>query len=100
MYCCRVTQQRGVALLMAMLVVAIATVTAVSLVHEQSLSIRKTGHVHANENALMYSLGLEDYARLFLQKDKNDSKIDHLQEDWAIGIPVLPIDGGYLTGSL
>lgn len=85
---------------MAMLVVSIATVTAVSLVHEQSLSIRKTGHIRANDNALMYSLGLEDYARLFLQKDSKDSKIDHLKEDWAIGIPALPIEGGFLSGSM
>lgn len=87
-------------MLMAMLVVAIATVTAVSLVHEQSLSIRKTGNIRASDNAMMYSLGLEDYARLFLQKDSKDSKIDHLQEDWAIGIPALPIEGGFLSGSM
>jgi general secretion pathway protein K len=100
MPCCKKVNQRGVALLMAMLVVALATVTAVSLVHEQSLSMRKTGHIQATENALMYSLGLEDYARLFLQKDSANSKIDHLQEDWAIGIPALPIDGGFLSGAL
>lgn len=85
---------------MAMLVVSIATVTAVSLVHEQSLSIRKTGNIRASDNALMYSLGLEDYARLFLQKDSKESKIDHLKEDWAIGIPALPIEGGFLSGSI
>lgn len=92
--------QSGVALLMAMLVVAIATVTAVSLVHEQSISVRKTAHIRGTETSLMYSLGLEDYARLFLQKDFKDSKIDHLEEDWAIGIPALPIEGGFLAGSM
>jgi general secretion pathway protein K len=85
---------------MAMLVVVIATVTAVSLVHEQSLSIRKTAHIAAGETALMYSLGLEDYARLYLQKDYKESKIDHLQEDWAVGIPALPIEGGFLAGTM
>lgn len=100
MHCYNSKKQKGIALLMAMLVVSIATVTAVSLVHEQSLSIRKTGNIRANDNALMYSLGLEDYARLFLQKDSKNSKIDHLQEDWAIGIPALPIEGGFLSGSM
>ncbi len=93
-------RQQGIALLMAMMVVAIATVTAVSLVHQQSLSIRKTAHIQTTEMAMMYSLGLEDYARLILQKDLKDSKTDSLDEDWAIGIPVLPIDGGFLSGSL
>ena len=93
-------RQQGIALLMAMMVVAIATVTAVSLVHEQSLIIRKTAHIRTSDTALLYSLGLEDYARLILQKDLKDSKVDSLDEDWAVGIPVLPIDGGFLTGTL
>ena len=100
MCCNHLHKQQGIALLMAMMVVAIATVTAVSLVHEQSLSIRKTAHIQATERAMMYGLGLEDYARLILQKDSKDSKTDALDEDWAIGIPVLPIDGGFLSGSL
>ena len=93
-------RQQGIALLMAMMVVAIATVTAVSLVHEQSLSIRKTSHIQTTDVAMLYSLGLEDYARLILQKDLKDSKTDSLDEDWAIGIPALPIDGGFLSGSI
>ena len=94
------SRQNGVALLMAMLVVAIATITAVSLVHNQSVSIRRTGLLQTHETAMLYSLGLEDYARLFLQKDQKDSKTDHLKEDWAVGIPLLPIEGGFLTGVL
>lgn len=92
--------QRGIALLLAMLVVSIATITAVSLVHEQSFSIRKTANLKTYNAALMYSVGLEDYARLFLQKDAKNSKIDHLDEDWAKGISALPIEGGFLSGSI
>ncbi len=100
MLCYNRHKQQGIALLMAMLVVAIASVTAVSLVHEQSLIIRKTEHIRNTDIALMYSLGLEDYARIVLKKDKKDSKLDSLDENWAIGIPALPIDGGFLSGSL
>jgi general secretion pathway protein K len=92
--------QRGIALLMAMLVVAIATVTAVSLVHEQSFSVRKTSNLQHYDIGLLYGLGLEDYARLFLNKDARESKIDSLEEDWAIGIPALPIEGGFLSGAM
>lgn len=93
-------KQRGIALIMAMLVVAIATVTAVSLVHEQSFSVRKTSNLQHYDTGLLYGVALEDYARLFLKKDAKDSKIDHLGEDWAMGIPALPIDGGFLSGSI
>jgi general secretion pathway protein K len=93
-------KQRGIALIMAMLVVAIATVTAVSLVHEQSFSVRKTSNLQHYDTGLLYAVGLEDYARLFLKKDAKDSKIDHLGEDWAIGIPALPIEEGFLSGSI
>jgi general secretion pathway protein K len=94
------SRQQGIALIMAMLVVAIATVTAVSLVHEQSFSVRKTSNLQHYDTGLLYGVGLEDYARLFLNKDAKDSKIDHLGEDWAQGIPALPIEGGFLSGSI
>lgn len=93
-------KQSGMALLMAMLVVTIATVTAVALTSEQSFSIRLTGNLQQNNTALMYASGLEDYARLFLHKDAKNSKTDHLEEDWAQEIPVLPIEGGFLAGTL
>ncbi len=100
MFLSNAQKQSGIALIMAMLVVAIATVTAVSLVHEQSFSVRKTANLQQYDAGLLYGVGLEDYARLFLNKDARDSKIDHLQEDWAIGIPALPIEGGYLSGAI
>ena len=33
-------------------------------------------------------------------EDRQESKIDSLDEYWATGIPALPIEGGYLTGYL
>ena len=52
------------------------------------------------DKARHYALGLEDWARIFLSKDRKDSSVDHLGEDWAIGIPGLPIEGGFLAGYL
>jgi len=92
--------QRGIALLMAMLVVAISAVTATLLLSDQAFMQRRTQHQMESERLRAYALGLEDYARLFLQKDRKDSKTDHLGEDWAIGIPGLPIEGGMLSGQL
>ncbi len=93
-------RQRGIALLMAMLVVAISAVTATQLVSDQAFVQRRSYHQLDAERLRAYALGLEDYARLFLQKDARKSKTDHLGEDWAIGIPGLPIEGGMLSGQI
>lgn len=97
---CKPNSQAGIALLAAILVVLVATTIIVSLTHQEAFSIRKTSRIQLMDKARLYALGLEDWARLFLAKDREDSSIDHLGEDWAVGIPGLPIEGGFLSGYL
>jgi general secretion pathway protein K len=85
---------------MAMLIVVIATTVAVSIVHEEKFTIRKSAHVQLMDRAGLYAFGLEDWAQIYLREDREESKIDSLDENWARGIPGLPIEGGYLTGYL
>ena len=96
----RPKRQRGLALLMAMLIVVIATTIAVSIVHEEKFTIRKTAHIQRMDRASLYAVGLEDWAQLYLKEDREESKIDSLDENWAVGVPGLPIEGGYLAGYL
>ena len=91
-------RQRGVALLLAVLIVVIATTVAVNVAHEEKFTIRKTAHVHLSDRAALYAVGLEDWARVYLREDREESETDSLDEYWAGGIPGLPIEGGYLTG--
>ena len=90
--------QRGLVLLMAMLIVVIATTVAISIVHEEKFTIRKTAHIQRMDRAALYAVGLEDWGQIFLKEDRKESEIDSLDEDWAIAIPGLPIEGGYLAG--
>jgi general secretion pathway protein K len=90
--------QRGLALLMAMLIVVIATTLAVSILHEEKFTIRKSAHIQRMDRAALYAVGLEDWAQIYLREDSKDSKIDSLDENWAISIPGLPIEGGYIAG--
>jgi len=94
---CRLSQA-GIALLSAILITLTATAIIVSITHEEAFSIRKTSRILSMDRARLYALGLEDWARIFLQKDRQDTAIDHLGEDWAISIPGLPIEGGLLSG--
>ncbi|MFV2032417.1 MAG: type II secretion system minor pseudopilin GspK [Gammaproteobacteria bacterium] len=100
MACFKAKEQSGIALLAAILVVLVASAIIVSITHQEAFSIRKTSRIQQIDKARQYALGLEDWARLFLSKDRKESSIDHLGEDWAIGIPGLPIEGGFLSGFL
>ena len=85
-------------MLLAMLIVVIGTTIAVNVAHEEKFTIRKSAHVHLLDRAQLYAVGLEDWARIYLREDREDSEIDSLDEYWAQGIGGLPIEGGYLTG--
>lgn len=83
---------------MAILVVVAATAISVSMIHDEAFLIRKTSRVQLLDRARLYALGLEDWARLILKRDQDDSDVDDLSEDWAMGVPGLPIEAGYLAG--
>ncbi len=85
---------------MALMIVVIATTIAVSIIYEEKFTIRKTGHIYRMDRANLYAVGLEDWARIYLREDRQDSTVDSLDESWASGIPGLPIEGGYLNGYL
>jgi|TARA_B110000305_G_scaffold239084_1_gene306011 general secretion pathway protein K len=87
-------------LLAAILVVMVASAIIVSITHAEAFSIRKTSRIQVLERANSYAFGLEDWARVLLIRDSKESDTDHLAENWAIGIPGLPIEGGFLSGFL
>jgi general secretion pathway protein K len=77
-------KQSGVALVTVLLVVAIATVMAVSMVREQQGSIHITRGFLSRGQAAQYALGAEEVARQILQADHAEGKNrDYLTETWA-----------------
>ena len=90
--------QRGVALLTVMLVVALATTTAVAMASRQQLDIRRTENTLYQGQALMYLYGVESWSMQFLAEDRRDNEIDHNDEDWATRLPPLPVEGGQVQG--
>ena len=91
-------RQRGVALLTVLLVVALATTTAVAMASRQQLDIRRTENILYQGQALMYLYGVESWSQQFLADDRRDNEIDHLGEDWATRLPPLPVEGGQVQG--
>ncbi|HIP53142.1 MAG TPA: hypothetical protein EYH03_03925, partial [Chromatiales bacterium] len=79
--------EKGVALLTALLIVALATIAAVSFSSRQKLTLRLTSNVLASDQAYMYAIGGEYWARGQLardnEKDKKEGHVDALNEEWT-----------------
>lgn len=93
-------RQRGVALITAVLVVAIAAIIATSMMSRQNFDTRRTANIIHRDQAIAYALGAEHWAGVELSKDAKTNNYDHLKENWAYEMPPLPIDGGFINGKL
>lgn len=93
-------RQRGVALITAVVLVAIATVLAARVGTEAALDLRRTGGLGSLNQAWHVALGAEAWAAEVLRQDLQDSQRDELSEAWAQPLPPLPIDGGTIEGGL
>ncbi len=94
-------KQRGVALITAIVLVAIATVLAVHIGTRAAMDLRRTTGLVALEQGWHVALGAEAWATEVLGEDSEDNPdVDHLGEAWAQPLPPLPVDGGELRGSL
>lgn len=91
-------KERGVALVTALLVVALAVVAAVAMTARQQLDIRRTQNVLEAEQLRFFLYGIEGWAGKVLEQDRKDGEVDHLGEDWARRLPPIPVDNGQLTG--
>lgn len=99
---CRPQRNRGVALITALLVLAIATTAAAYLVRQEHLSIRRASNVINGNEAYLAALQGEAMAITLLHDDRKDNKIDTLLEEWAKQHPPFPLEGGrgYIVGSV
>ncbi len=93
-------KERGVALITAVLMVALATILAVDVGFQGYLQQRRSMTIFALDQGYEVALGAEAWAGDILKTDKQESKTDHNAEIWATPIPPLPIDGGELEGRL
>lgn len=93
-------KQQGVALIVAILVVAIATVLAIAMVDRLNLDIRRTENLIHSEQAYVYAQGAEIIATAALYQDRQKNKYDSMDEAWATPLPPVPVEGGAVMGKL
>ncbi|MGB3134035.1 MAG: hypothetical protein WBB04_05640, partial [Candidatus Macondimonas sp.] len=96
----RKAPQRGVALLGAVLLAAIATVLAVAWLDRLHGFAGRTGAMLEEGQADLYVAGMEAWAVATLRRDRQQGVVDHLGENWARPARTLPVPGGTVAGTL
>ncbi|HEY5683585.1 MAG TPA: type II secretion system minor pseudopilin GspK [Sulfuricaulis sp.] len=92
--------QRGLALITAMLVVAVAATMAAYLGLDQQIWQRQSENLTDRAQAEVVRAGALEWVITILAKDANESSSDDLTEDWAKKLPPIPVEGGVVTGQI
>ena len=91
---------RGVALITAILITALAGSVAAGLAWDSALDMRRTTVLLYRDQAVHVAMGAESWLAAVLRQDLEDSETDHLGEIWASELPGLPIEGGEVFGNV
>lgn len=92
--------QSGVALILVLIIVATATVLAASYLTRQQQAVQRSTYQTFTDQAYQYALAAEEWSLLLLQQDAQDNSTDSLQDNWAIDLPLIPVENGYLSARL
>ena len=90
----------GAALILAILVVALASTIAVFMVGQQSQWTQQAGNLAARAQTNAFAHAAIDWARGVLAEDARNSKVDHLGEAWANRLPSLPVESATISGAI
>ena len=93
-------RQKGAALLVAMIVMVLATLLATRLIVTQDhfVGLAQTER-HLLQARQLARAGL-DWGRSVLLEDMNSSSVDHSGEAWAHEMPLMEAEGGKISGHL
>lgn len=92
--------QRGVAIVLAMGVVALAAMAASAILVSQSTWARQRQLSSEHAQALLVMQAGVDWVRAVLSDDRRHNAVDHLGEPWALRLPPMPVDNGELAGHI
>jgi general secretion pathway protein K len=90
--------QRGVALVMVLLIVAMATTIAAFMAQQQGFWQRAVENGRDRAQARRIAEAGIDWARAVLADDAAANQYDHGKEMWALKLPAIPVEGGEVQG--
>jgi general secretion pathway protein K len=93
-------KQRGVALLMVLIVITTLSALLYPLWQAQRMAMVRAQASQAQLQAWAVLISTQDWVKSALKFDAQQSKTDSLQELWAQPMPPMPFDGGTIGGWL
>ncbi len=97
----RLRRDRGVALLLALLVTALCAILASAVLWRVDLWLTQVEILHDARQAQRLALGGVDWGRSVLwERDRNRVSVDYLGEPWATRVPQIPVAGGEVGGQM
>ncbi|MBF0107566.1 MAG: type II secretion system minor pseudopilin GspK [Magnetococcales bacterium] len=88
----------GVALITALLIVSLATITMVAMATRQKMQTRLTGSLMGRDQGWNLVMGGEAWARAVLLRTAGDNAWDSLDEPWAARMAPMDVDGATVWG--
>ena len=95
-----VARQRGVAIVLAMTVAALAAIAAAGILVSQSTWARHNTLATDHAQAQLAVQGGLELARMVLSADRRSSSTDHLGEPWAMKLAPTEIERGSIEGDV
>ena len=92
--------ERGVALIMALGIVAIIATWASTATYQDMVSVRRISNIQDEVRATMASESAFALVNKYLKLDAEESTTDSLEEEWAQEMPPFPIDEGVIAVKL
>ncbi len=93
-------RQKGVALLAA-LILMLALISSLAMVfYRHQLDVAGAARAFHGEQAQLLALSVENWALQLLSSQRDDRAVDTLEETWAQAVPLLPVEGAFISGCL
>lgn len=92
--------QRGVALLVVLLIMALMTTVAVSMSSRMFVNFNRAESQMRYQQAYWYAQSVEALARYGIEQSFENDDTVTLSQPWAVRDQVYPIDGGQATGNV
>jgi len=93
-------KQRGIALITVLLLLVFILASVGALFYRHQVHLQKVSQMLIGEQALLLLISAEEWAASLLVEDSENSDTDHFGEKWAQGLPLLPVEGGSISGCI
>lgn len=92
------SRQRGMALVVIVIMTTVIMLIMGTVTYQQQLDFKRSSQILLSNQVVLLALSGESWAKKILLEDARDNQVDSLNDDWAQSLPVLPVEGGLLTG--